>query len=454
MLEMLPIGKLLQHKDNPRKDLGDLVELTQSIKQSGVMQNLTVVKNYDPVTGEFSGNYTVIIGHRRLAAARIAGMTMLPCVVVDMTPEEQVATMLAENMQRVDLTPYEQAQGLQLMFDFGESVESASKKTGLSVSTVRRRKKLLDFDEQILKNAVEQGATLNDLAELEEIEDVDEKNKVLEHFGESDFRWNLNAALRKQNEAKAMAEWTVFLEDSEAMTIDIDDEIYGELILFGSVYCCNTVPSIQEYKERPLYYRTTGSMIYFYRERCEADDVKEEIDKEKVREQEEREQKFAKLKELTAIAADTRENFIKSVTEKQCSAILNEICVGFIMANFHGVRSYRFDPRECLKKYCGLSVYAMNSSQISTMEASSRKTYIDNMSDAVRKEPAKYLFCVLMSMLDPGKEKGYYNAYTLYPKYEGCVALDEVYRILCLLGYTMTEAEEALKDGTHELFEG
>ena len=93
MIQMIPVGKLWQHKDNPRKDLGDLVELTQSIKQSGVMQNLTVVKKYGEITKEWTGGYTVIIGHRRLAAAKIAGLTELPCVVVEMTPEEQVATM-------------------------------------------------------------------------------------------------------------------------------------------------------------------------------------------------------------------------------------------------------------------------------------------------------------------------------------------------------------------------
>lgn len=111
-LVYIPIDKLHPHPDNPRKELGDLYELTESIKVRGIMQNLTVVPYED--------GYRIIIGHRRAAAAKEAGLTSLPCVIVEMTPEEQVATMLVENIQRSDLTVYEQAQSFQLMMDMGE----------------------------------------------------------------------------------------------------------------------------------------------------------------------------------------------------------------------------------------------------------------------------------------------------------------------------------------------
>ena len=63
-----------------------------------------------PAQVESDGKYTVVIGHRRLAAAKLAGLTEVPCAVVEMTEQEQIATMLLENMQRSDLTVYEQAQ--------------------------------------------------------------------------------------------------------------------------------------------------------------------------------------------------------------------------------------------------------------------------------------------------------------------------------------------------------
>lgn len=101
----ISIDKLVHHPNNPREDVGDITELTESIKANGIMQNLTVVPHED--------FYWVVIGNRRLAAAKAAGLKELPCVVSDMDVATQQATMLLENMQRIDLTLYEQAHGFQ-----------------------------------------------------------------------------------------------------------------------------------------------------------------------------------------------------------------------------------------------------------------------------------------------------------------------------------------------------
>ena len=77
-LVMLPVDVLYPHPDNPRKKLGDLSELAASIKAKGVMQNLTVV----PKEGT-AFEYTIIIGHRRHAAAKKAGLREVPCVIVN-----------------------------------------------------------------------------------------------------------------------------------------------------------------------------------------------------------------------------------------------------------------------------------------------------------------------------------------------------------------------------------
>ena len=103
---MIPVAQLHPHPDNPRKDLGDITELTASIKANGVLQNLTVVPranpdvNYEKLCRQYyadpteenrtklnqfrnTDGYTVIIGHRRLAAAKAAGLMELPCIVVE-----------------------------------------------------------------------------------------------------------------------------------------------------------------------------------------------------------------------------------------------------------------------------------------------------------------------------------------------------------------------------------
>lgn len=160
----IPIRQLYPHPDNPRKELGDLSELAASIKENGVYQNLTVIPGHylnsreyiakcvdeggdaaaaaaawTPKAAWSSEDYTIIIGHRRAAAAQQAGKFELPCSVVDMTEKEQLQTMMVENMQRSDLTVYEQAQGFQMMLDMGDTVERVADRSGFSQSTIRRR---------------------------------------------------------------------------------------------------------------------------------------------------------------------------------------------------------------------------------------------------------------------------------------------------------------------------
>ena len=194
-IEMIKTYDLFGHPQNPRKDLGDLEELVDSIKVNGVLQNLTVV----PRDG---GGYTVIIGHRRLEAARRAGLTELPCAVTYMTEEEQFRTMMIENMQRSDLTAIEQADGFQYMLDLGESMESITRTTGFSKSTINRRLKLRELDRDKLKSAEGRGGTIHDYMELMKIEDPAQRNEVLDFIGTANFNNMLQNALSRQERLK------------------------------------------------------------------------------------------------------------------------------------------------------------------------------------------------------------------------------------------------------------
>lgn len=177
-VEMVAIEHIHPHPENPRKELGDLSELAESIKKNGVMQNLSVV----PVD-EHPGEYYALIGNRRHGAAKLAGLTELPCRIIEsMSKKEQVSTMLEENMQRNDLTIYEQAQGFQMMLDLGETEESLVEKTGFSKSTIRHRLNLAKLDQQELKEKSDDESfqlSLTDLYELEKIEDVTKRNEIL-----------------------------------------------------------------------------------------------------------------------------------------------------------------------------------------------------------------------------------------------------------------------------------
>ena len=99
MITMIPCSKLEPHPDNPRKELGDLSELTASIRKQGLLQNLTVVPSPDS-----PDKYRIVIGHRRFSASGIAGLDELPCIIdTKMTYPEQIAVMMSENIQRNDL---------------------------------------------------------------------------------------------------------------------------------------------------------------------------------------------------------------------------------------------------------------------------------------------------------------------------------------------------------------
>ena len=198
-LVYISTGELHSHPNNPRKDLGDLTELAESIKTSGIMQNLTVVPRAE-------GGYTVIIGHRRLGASKLAGIDSVPCVIAEMSEKEQLATMMLENMQRSDLTYYEQAQGFQLMLDLGESIESIADKTGLSKTTVRNRVKLAAYDREIMKEAALRQPTLEHYMSLSEIEDKEKANYVARFLGTKNFDHELSRALSQQKEQKKRAE--------------------------------------------------------------------------------------------------------------------------------------------------------------------------------------------------------------------------------------------------------
>ena len=163
-IEMIPIFQLEHHPKNPRRKIGDVTELADSIKASGIMQNLTIVPIPDNPK-----KYWVVIGNRRLEAAKIAGLEKLPCVISDMDAATQAATMLAENMQRRDLTVKEQLGGIQQCLDLGLTDIEVMRKTGLGRTAYRERKKLIEVQasgQSDIGTAMEKGYTIADYMQI------------------------------------------------------------------------------------------------------------------------------------------------------------------------------------------------------------------------------------------------------------------------------------------------
>lgn len=205
-IQMIPIEALVHHPDNPRKDLGDLKELTASIKESGVMQNLTVVEN--PADEE---TWLVVIGNRRLEASKAAGVKELPCVISDMDYKAQLATMMAENMQRVDLSLTEQAQGVQLMMDLGMDAKEISKRTGLRKDAVERRAIMARYDAGKAAAAIVRGGTISDFMELEKLPE-EHREAMLEHVGTASLKQRIRDKLDELKQKQYMQKVIAWME--------------------------------------------------------------------------------------------------------------------------------------------------------------------------------------------------------------------------------------------------
>lgn len=147
------------------------------------MQNLTVIPGHYEGDEWTKDGYTLLIGHRRAAAAREAKLITVPCTVAHLlNRKEQVAIMLEENMQRTDLTIQEQAQGFQMMLDLGDTVEDVARKTGFSKQTVRHRIEIAKLDPAAIAAAEEEGfyqISISDYMKLEKLPTVEMRNAVL-----------------------------------------------------------------------------------------------------------------------------------------------------------------------------------------------------------------------------------------------------------------------------------
>lgn len=169
----IPVRNLIPNPDNPRKDVGDVTELADSIKEQGLQQALVVTPDHEE-HGERL--FRVVIGHRRLAACKLAGLESVPCIVRELDARTERELMLVENCQRSDLTPLEEADGYQGLLDLGAGVGELAAKTGRSESFVRGRLRIarIPADVRAKSNSFAQLSLsqLDDLAEFEDRPDM------------------------------------------------------------------------------------------------------------------------------------------------------------------------------------------------------------------------------------------------------------------------------------------
>jgi ParB family chromosome partitioning protein len=149
---MIKTEQIRPNPDQPRKAIGDLRELTDSVREKGVLEPLLVrfVSREDC--------YYIISGERRYHAARAAGLREVPCIEKTADDAETLEIGLIENIQRKDLTPFEEADGLhRLATQFEYTHEDVARKIGRARSSVTETLSLRNIPDMLRKKCVEQG---------------------------------------------------------------------------------------------------------------------------------------------------------------------------------------------------------------------------------------------------------------------------------------------------------
>ena len=478
-IKMIPIDELYPHPDNPRQDVGDVSELAESIKSKGILQNLTVIRGrrgtdeeleqirklYDSIAGDseiekgakqeiqeqldsrwVATGYTIIIGHRRYAAAKLAGLTELPCSIVEMDQKEQIQTMLVENMQRTDLTLYEQAHGFQMMFDLGSPVEEISEKTGFSDTTVRRRMKWMELDQKKLKEKCEQQISITDLDRLSQISDLAIRNECLEKIGTKDFDMAVQKAVKRQNIDANMPAVKAWLKAIKAKKIGDSDRWNGKYDSVGSTIYIEkwgedgNKPADGLEKE-PVFYWLGKDMydygqLRLFHEHKKAAPVKrsqKEIDHDKAVSK-----AWDRIDSVAAAAHNLRKKFIDSfvVTKKNESQVI----FGAVFAGCMNAISYNSADRGSLYRLAGIE----DTGYIPERE----RLFWEGFDKVSGNDWAKLVYA-LFGDADITCSRGYRKE---FPKYDHNIKLELIYRWLSTLGYTMSAEEEQLLSGDHEAY--
>ena len=173
----LALSDVAPNPAQPRKhfDASDLRELADSIARYGVLQPLTVRRSK---TG-----YELVAGERRLRAARLAGLTKVPCIVLDVDMEESSLIALVENLQRRDLDYIEEAECLsQLIQTFDMSQEEAARRVGKSQSAVANKLRILKLPREMLNRLGQSGLSERHARALLRLGSNRERYEVLEHI--------------------------------------------------------------------------------------------------------------------------------------------------------------------------------------------------------------------------------------------------------------------------------
>jgi ParB family chromosome partitioning protein len=205
---------IAQHPDNPRRDVGDISDLTASAKERGILEPLIVAPAYDGMTKSLGkAEFLLIAGHRRLAAAKKARLSTVPVVLRnDWTSRgDQVSAMLIENLHRADLSPIEEGEGYQLVMEVdGLTQAKVADRVQQPAKRVRDRVKLVKLPKGVQDRIHDGQVTLTEAIEAAAFaSDGDTMARLEKAAGTRNFAVELEAAKARR---KAEQDWRSLLK--------------------------------------------------------------------------------------------------------------------------------------------------------------------------------------------------------------------------------------------------
>lgn len=453
-ITMIPTSKIYSHPLNPRTDLGDITELTDSIKAMGILQNLTVVP-YSPVDhagltitdGDGSDCYVVVVGNRRHAAGQQAKLAELPCAISNMDIKEQIRTMQVENLMREGLTTYQQAKAIQMMLDLGDTIEDIAKATGLSKSKVEKKAKLAIFDQAAFAATEARNETIpmDHYLKAAKLDDPEERNKLLESVGTTNFDYELSRAKdRIKGKARRVEQKQVV--DTFAKQVDKKED---DFISVKTIYSSTAADEIEVPADAGtcdyFYVEESWGAISLYRRKTAGEvAAAADLEQEKAKQQ----ANYIQLEEASKRAFELRVAFVEKLTaaaaKKHFATIAQHLADYLRDLSLRGYQNLRIDHHLAAE----LLGIAMSEDEKDGIRA-------DDLKEMAQKCPERTILILCYLQVEDNdlsyvKQEWKTGCYYTVPKPEPM--LDRIYALLTDIGYQMSDEEKQMQDGSHPLF--
>ena len=196
IIRNIPIENITANIMQPRKDFGELQELSQSIIEKGIIEPIIV----RPVNGKFE----IIAGERRYRASKLANLKEIPCIEHDVADDEALELTIIENMQRKDLNIFESAYSLKSLAEiYGYTHEEIAKKIGKSRVTVSEQIRITDLPSDVSKKCIELNIVSKTfLLQLVKLEDKQSMLEALDKYNENPYSRDELKQMRNEKESK------------------------------------------------------------------------------------------------------------------------------------------------------------------------------------------------------------------------------------------------------------